>query len=379
MLVLCNGAFKSGSTWIYQIVSLIIPGKPIPHAYHSSEKWHGKTIVEDKLSEFLENVDFKNEDYVCKAHYDNEKTRDILLKASDVYILNIKRDLRDVITSAYYHFNREDRVESTFDEFYWEKGRNLIGFIKKYHDIWHPITGKIYVSSYQLLHEEFENEVNRIFNFLNYILKPGDVDRLKKKTTMEISQKLWNEDNKPAEERFFRKGVMGDWRNHFTPEIEEDFINTLKQLEYRDRIVAENNKTLFGTEYNLSRKDPLMKNKDETQNQKDMIIAEKNQEILRKENEVKEKLMMIAELRALVNQKEKELKEKNLQLQNKNMDLSRVNRRIEQILNSRTYSIGKIIITPAVVLKKLISRQRNDVKKSPSINETSANETRKRD
>ena len=51
-------------------------------------------------------------------------------------------------------------------------------------------------------------------------------------------------------------------------------------------------------------------------------------------------------------QKEKELKQKNLQLQEKNMDLSRVNRRIEQIFNSRTYSIGKIIITPAVILKK---------------------------
>ena len=231
MLIVCNGAFKSGSTWVYRIVRVVIPGKPIPPEFRSSEKWRGVNIAGDKLPEFLEKVDYKSEDYVCKAHYDDVKIRDLLLKFDNVYILNIKRDIRDVITSAYYHFNREDGVKRTFEEFYWGKGRSLIGYINEYHNIWHPIEGKIYVSSYKRLHKDFENEVQRIFNFLNYYLKPDDLERLKEKTSMKASQKLWKEDSKSTEERFFRKGIIGDWKNHFTPEIEKDFnkINSKKE------------------------------------------------------------------------------------------------------------------------------------------------------
>jgi hypothetical protein len=222
MLIVCNGAFKSGSTWLFRIVKVIIQGKPIPPEFHSSEEWHGLNIASDKLSKFLEKVDYKNEDYVCKSHYDNVNIRNLLLAYDDVYILNIKRDIRDVIVSAYYYLDRKEGVKRTFEEFYWEKGRSLIGFINQYHEIWHNIDRKIYVSSYQRLHEDFDNEVQRIFGFLNYDLKPGDLERLREKTSLETSRKLWKEDANPSEERFFRKGIIGDWKNHFTPVIEKD-------------------------------------------------------------------------------------------------------------------------------------------------------------
>jgi hypothetical protein len=231
MLIVCNGAFKSGSTWLFRIAKLIILSKPIPSEFHSFEKWHGQSIASDKLSEFLEKVDYKNENYVCKSHYDDVNIRELLLSFNGVYILNIKRDIRDVIVSAYYHYNKEDGVKRTFEEFYWEKGQSLIRFINQYHDIWQNINGKIYVSSYQKLHEDFDNEVRRIFNFLNYNLKPNDLELLREKTSLETSRKLWKEDSKPPDERFFRKGVIGDWKSHFTPLIEKDFIKINQALE----------------------------------------------------------------------------------------------------------------------------------------------------
>lgn len=230
MLVICNGAFKSGSNWLYRIVKLIIPGKPIPSEFHAEKEWHGISIASNKLSEFLGQVDYKNENYVCKSHYDDVNIRNLLLSFDGVYILNIKRDIRDVIVSAYYYRNRKDGVKRTFEEFYWEKGRSLIRFINQYHDIWQNINGKIYVSSYQKLHEDFDNEVSRIFNFLNYNLKPKDLELLREKTNLDSLRRLWKEDSKPPDKRFFRKGVTGDWKNHFTPSIEKDFNKINQKL-----------------------------------------------------------------------------------------------------------------------------------------------------
>ena len=245
MLIVCNGAFKSGSTWLYRIIKVIKPGKPIPPGFHSAEEWHGLSIAAGKLPRFLEEVDYKNEDYVCKSHYDDVKIRDLLLRFDNVYIFNIERDLRDVIVSAYYYLNRKEGVKRTFEEFYWGKGRSLIGFINKYHKTWHNIEGKIYVSSYQKLHEDFAGEVQRIFGFLKYDLKPGDLERLKERTNLDTSRKLWKEESKQTQERFFRKGIIGDWKNHFTPEIEKDYHKITGKKEPMSRGRMNRFKNLF--------------------------------------------------------------------------------------------------------------------------------------
>jgi len=242
LLVICNGAFKSGSTWLFRIVKLLIPGKPIPPEFHSTAEWKGMSIAKKKLSKFLEKVDYKNENYVCKAHYNDVKIRSLLLKFDDVYILNIKRDIRDVITSAYYHYNRRNGVKWTFDEFYWRKGRNLVGYISEYHNIWYPIEGKIYVSSYQGLYQDFDKEVRRICNFLNYYLKPGELGHLKEKTSLEIFRKSWKEESSPPEKRFFRKGIIGDWKNHFTPGIEADFNKMSREAQLKKTVIKKMNR-----------------------------------------------------------------------------------------------------------------------------------------
>ncbi len=50
---------------------------------------------------------------------------------------------------------------------------------------------------------------------------------------MQKMSKMWKELHKPQEERFFRKGTIGDWENHFTPEIDEDFDKVLEVSKER--------------------------------------------------------------------------------------------------------------------------------------------------
>jgi hypothetical protein len=223
MLIVCNGAFKSGSTWLFTLIQFMIPHQRIPVEFNTDDRWRGHNISPEMLPVFLKEVDYISDNYICKSHYFDPKVRDLLLSHHDVYILNIKRDIRDVIVSAYYHYNREDGVKRSFDEFYWGKGRTLIGFLNKYHELWHNISKKIYVCSYKGLLEDFEKEVMGISNFLNWDLKKGDLETLREKTKLQSMRKLRKEESKPQEVLFFRKGIIGDWKNYFTPGIEKDF------------------------------------------------------------------------------------------------------------------------------------------------------------
>jgi hypothetical protein len=228
MLIVCNGAFKSGSTWLYNIIKSTIPSKPIPQEFHADAQWHGDSIAIEKIPLFLEKVDYKNVNYIFKSHYGDLTTRDILLSHDHVYCLNITRDIRDVIVSAYYHFIREDGIKRPFEDYYWVKGRTLIEYVYEYHLVWPNIEGKIYVSSYERLNEDFDNEAQRIFDFLNYTLTPEKLKILRAKTSLQESRRLWKEDSKKPEDCFFRKGIVGDWENHFTPAIEEDYNNVMQ-------------------------------------------------------------------------------------------------------------------------------------------------------
>jgi hypothetical protein len=230
MLIICNGAFKSGSTWLFNILRFTVKCVRIPPEFHDEKEWRGESIAEDKLPLFLKKIDYRNKNYISKNHYYETKTRDLLLTYDDVYIFNIKRDIRDVIVSAYYHFKREEGLNQTFEEYYWQRGKNLIWYMNDYHAIWSAREAKIHVTSYNGLLEDFENEARQISTFLDYPLKPGVVKRLRNQTTIEESRKLWREDSKPPEECFFRKGIIGDWKNHFTPEIEADY-NEIQRVE----------------------------------------------------------------------------------------------------------------------------------------------------
>ncbi len=223
MLIVCNGAFKSGSTWIFAIASYMVQHDPIPEEFQLGGKWRGSSVPQEQLPDFLDKVDYKNHNYVFKSHFDDVKVRDLFLSYDNVYVLNIRRNLRDVMVSAYYHYNREDNVNRTFAEFYWSKGRKLVAYINQYHRTWHNTDGKIYVSSYDALLTDMDNEVGRIASFLKQELTPAKLEKVKNSTSLSSLRKLWADEGKPEGKRFFRKGVSGDWINYFTPEIEADF------------------------------------------------------------------------------------------------------------------------------------------------------------
>ena len=108
MLIICNGTFKSGSSWLHAILLEIFKIKniqidSIPIKYNPNIKSPTR-ILEDNLSNFLKNEDFKKFNYITKAHYFSNK---IMLEkySDDVRFIFINRDVKDAIVSHFHHFN----------------------------------------------------------------------------------------------------------------------------------------------------------------------------------------------------------------------------------------------------------------------------------
>ena len=101
MLLVCNGAQKSGSTWLYNILTSLMRCERPDQRYLTNNSSH-PCIRPDLLGEYLESEDYISNDYITKNHLANPKYRDLLLSNRDVYVFDIERDPKDVAVSLYY-------------------------------------------------------------------------------------------------------------------------------------------------------------------------------------------------------------------------------------------------------------------------------------
>ncbi|MEO1263874.1 MAG: sulfotransferase domain-containing protein, partial [Bacteroidota bacterium] len=89
--------------------------------------------------------------------------------------------------------------------------------------------GKIYRVKYEDLKKDVYAEVEKLFNFLNVSCDQQIISDVIEKTKMEKK-------SKKGKESFFRKGSVGDWRNHLDTAqlklINEIAGNTAKELNY---------------------------------------------------------------------------------------------------------------------------------------------------
>jgi hypothetical protein len=211
MLIVSNGAFKSGSTWLYNIL-VELTGFPPPPAEYLNPDWRNPSIAPEKLAALLQTITTETH-YVVKNHFGKPHERDLLLSHPEVRVLDIQRDLRDVVVSAYYHARRKEGYAADFSTYYWEEGRKTAQEVVKYHEVWAVASPQGYLSSYVRLHEQFTDEVSRIADFLNLSIDRSDIERIRQVTTLDSLRERYQEQEQT--QKFFRKGIVGDWQNHF--------------------------------------------------------------------------------------------------------------------------------------------------------------------
>ncbi len=247
MFVLANGAFKSGSTWLFNILSATEQFSQVPEQYGKGKNldW----LKPGHVEAFLESGVYRSANYIAKGHYYDENIRDALIAQGDVYVFNIKRDIKDSLVSHYFHLIRQDKLSEEraapeqlrkgFSDYYWRLGRYKAQQLVIYHEVWDIGSPRIYVSSFERLKGDFENELQQIGRFIGLKLSPQDVAALKEKTSIQTVQKAKGQDKLPEHKRFFRKGLVGEWQGYFddkaltdVEKIQSEGLGRVDMLKY---------------------------------------------------------------------------------------------------------------------------------------------------
>ena len=211
MLIVANGAFKSGSTWLY-VILVELTGFPPPPKQYLNADWKNPSIADDQLAVLLRDLR-PEQNYIVKNHFANRTQHDLLLACPDVRVFDIERDIRDVVVSAYHHRQRRTGQTQSFRDYYEEMGRGVAQGVVRFHALWSPVPSQVYCSSYERLHNDFANELRRIADFLQMPVSDATIERIREATALDSLRERYGEQD--AEQKFFRKGQIGDWQNYF--------------------------------------------------------------------------------------------------------------------------------------------------------------------
>jgi len=220
VLVIANGAAKSGSTWLFNIISEIDEFERPPAEFLLDQKNVNPEIQYDKLRHLLDSLDYSDRHYLIKNHFNEPEQRDLILSCPHAYVLDIERDLRDVVVSSYFHNLRESSYDGPFKKYYWQRGRWQADIVRTHHQVWKQSpNSKMYLSSFDRLKKNFSNEVRQIANFLGRKITDHDIKRIEEATSIRKLRRKYNDD---GDIKFFRKGISGEWQEFFTRSMIRD-------------------------------------------------------------------------------------------------------------------------------------------------------------
>jgi len=248
MLIVSNGAQKSGSTWPFNIIRNMREFERVPEEFLLDPENPNSEIVYERLPEFLDAFDHGKHNFLLKNHFGKPDQRDALLGCKDALVVNIKRDLRDVTVSAYYYTMNLSGKKRSFENYYWTEGRYLAALVRSYHQNWEQRpSGRILSLSFERLKEDPVSEIRAIGRFIGITLSDTEIERILEKTSMSNLRKTYKDD---GEIKFFRKGETGDWKNHFKGTMLNDIsrimVGGLDGLNFSDWLYARVLKELYG-------------------------------------------------------------------------------------------------------------------------------------
>ena len=213
MLVIANGAPKSGSTWLYNILQSIGRFSPAPSEFLLDPENPNSEIVYDRLEEFVQFSEGAATNYLIKNHFGAPEQRDIILDKSNALVVNIRRSLKDAVVSGYYHEMKESGGRFSFESYYWRRGRFLADHIRNYHRTWEERPcSRVLQISYESLKQNPVAETIGLGRFLGLQLTASDAQGTVDTTSMDKLRTKYADD---GEIQFFRRGEIGDWQTHF--------------------------------------------------------------------------------------------------------------------------------------------------------------------
>ena len=148
----------------------------------------------------------------------------------------VARNPKDVLVSYYYHCLtwKSMQFTGTWDQFYAMYMNSKIPFGSWFDHVlewWeHKDAENILFLKYEDMKKDLRGTVEAIAKFIGYDLSQDVISSIVTDSTFDNMQKnptanysWWDDRRTPEFVPFLRKGMVGDWRNHFTPQQSEEF------------------------------------------------------------------------------------------------------------------------------------------------------------
>ncbi|XP_027703388.1 sulfotransferase family cytosolic 2B member 1-like [Vombatus ursinus] len=239
---------KSGTTWMQQILSLIFNKEDFQNI-QSIPTWARVPWIEQiYLSNYLPQMEASK-----PRLFTTHLTANLLinnLKTSKTRVVYVARNPKDVLVS-YYHFHKLAKFLpeiGSFDDFFDQFLEGKVNFGSWFNHIkdWLGVQQDLnfFLITYEDLSQDPRGAIQRLSNFLGQQLESKELENILHYCSfsfMSQNEQL-NYSLVPPEafdhsvEKFMRKGVTGNWKEHFSPEQNARF-NNVYQAEMGDLAV----------------------------------------------------------------------------------------------------------------------------------------------
>ncbi|XP_004381976.1 sulfotransferase 2A1 [Trichechus manatus latirostris] len=224
---------KSGTNWVIEIVSTIHTNGD-PSWVQSVAKWfHSQWIETSAGYECVKNM---KEPRFYTSHLPSQLFPKSFFN-SKAKVIYVNRNPRDVLTSGFYYWRTVNYVKhpETFEQYFewFLQGNVVFGSWFDHIHGWLQMRGKenFLMISYEELHQDIRASVEKISQFLGKKLGPEELNSVLKNVSFEVmkNNKMSNFSLLPdrfmdhSKGKLMRKGVIGDWKHHFTVAQSEIF------------------------------------------------------------------------------------------------------------------------------------------------------------
>nr|XP_034378758.1 bile salt sulfotransferase-like [Arvicanthis niloticus] len=236
---------KSGTTWMQQVLSLIFcEGHLWP--IHHLPNWSRMPWIEQISFSVLFPKRNTSWPRMFTSHLTAKGLSPALLKAK-TKVVYMARNPKDALVS-FYHFHRiagflpnPSSFEDFVDEFL--EGTGFYGswfdHVKGWLDLRKDLN--LLFVTYEELYQEPRCTIQKLSDFLGRPLGPKEEDTILELSSFSFMSQsnmvnyslLPKEIMDQSQSKFLRKGVVGNWKEHFTPEMNEKF-NAVYQSKMSD-------------------------------------------------------------------------------------------------------------------------------------------------
>lgn len=222
---------KSGSHWLRCIVCLIqTKGDPTSTFANECIPWI-------ELRNNYRAVSNKEGSRVMASHLPTQLFPKSFF-SSKAKVIYLVRNPRDVLVSGYYYLNALELIKEQvpwkiyFDNFM--QGKVYFGSWFEHTHGWISLRERenVLVLSYEELKKDTRNAIKKICEFLGEKLESGELDLVLKYSSFEIMKENWKSQKtlfKKENLFLMRKGITGDWKNHFTVAQAEAFDKAFQE------------------------------------------------------------------------------------------------------------------------------------------------------